>query len=89
MSSEVPVIVIHNGSCWSEVGFAGDDSPKAVFPSVVGRPRPRHIDPARVGMADIDCYVGDEAYTQKPILSIKNPVEHGVCFNWDDMEKVY
>ncbi len=85
-SEETTALVIHNGTFWCEAGFAGDDSPRAVFHPVVGRPRPTTS--TGVGMRDKDCYVGDEAYTHKDILSLKNPVEQGVCTNWDDMQKV-
>merc|ERR1712154_677071 len=32
-------LVIEIGSAFTRVGFAGDSSPRAVFPSVVGRPK--------------------------------------------------
>jgi actin-related protein len=32
-------IVCDNGSGMVKAGFAGDDAPRAVFPSIVGRPR--------------------------------------------------
>ena len=32
-------IVLDNGSGTLKAGFAGDDSPRAVFSTVVGRPR--------------------------------------------------
>ena len=35
----VKAVVIDNGSGMCKAGFGGDDAPKAVFPSVVGRPR--------------------------------------------------
>lgn len=35
----VAALVIDNGSGMCRAGFAGDDDPKAVFPSIVGRPR--------------------------------------------------
>jgi actin beta/gamma 1 len=38
MSDEVAAIVIDGGSALCKAGFAGDDAPRAVFPSVVGRP---------------------------------------------------
>jgi actin beta/gamma 1 len=39
MSKEkVVTVVIDNGSAICKVGFAGDDEPRAVFSSVVGRP---------------------------------------------------
>ena len=30
-------IVIHNGTSIIKTGFAGDDAPRAVFPTIVGR----------------------------------------------------
>lgn len=32
-------VVIDNGSGSCQAGFAGEDAPQSVFPSVVGRPR--------------------------------------------------
>ena len=37
--SEVAAVVIDNGSGMCKSGLAGDDAPRAVFPTVVGRPR--------------------------------------------------
>ena len=36
---EVSAIVCDNGSGMVKAGFAGDDAPRSVFPSIVGRPR--------------------------------------------------
>jgi len=36
---EAAAMVIDNGSGMVKAGFAGDDAPRAVFPSVIGRPR--------------------------------------------------
>merc|ERR1712012_643358 len=36
---EVQALVVDNGSGMVKAGFAGDDAPRAVFPSIVGRPR--------------------------------------------------
>jgi hypothetical protein len=38
-SLENAAIVLDNGSGMCKAGFAGDDAPRAVFPSIVGRPR--------------------------------------------------
>ena len=36
---EIAAVVIDNGSGMCKAGFAGDDAPRAVFPSIVGRPK--------------------------------------------------
>ena len=36
---DTAALVVDNGSGMCKAGFAGDDAPRAVFPSIVGRPR--------------------------------------------------
>ena len=36
---DVAALVVDNGSGLCKAGFAGDDAPRAVFPSVVGHPK--------------------------------------------------
>lgn len=80
---EVP-IVIDNGSCWTKAGFAGDDSPKCIFPTVVGYPR--HEGAMMFGRKK-DIYIGDDAQEHRGVLNLKYPMENTVT-NWDDIEKV-
>ena len=83
---DAQAIVCDNGSGMVKAGFAGDDAPRSVFPSIVGRPKTAA---AMMGTAKKEAYIGDDAQSKRGILLIKYPIEHGIITNWDDMEKIW
>jgi len=83
---EAQALVVDNGSGMCKAGFAGDDAPRCVFPSIVGRPK---TETAMMGTAKKDAFIGDDAQQKRGILRIRYPIEHGIVTNWDDMEKIW
>jgi len=79
-------IVCDNGSGMVKAGFSGDDAPRSVFPSIIGRPR---NEMAMQGSAKKEYFIGDDAQARRGICTIRYPIEHGVVTNWDDMEKIW
>ena len=79
-------IVIDNGSGFIKAGFSGEEAPRSVFPSVVGRTKVPGI---MVGSEKKDIFIGHEAEEKRGILNIKYPIEHGIITNWEDIEKLW
>lgn len=71
-----------------QAGFADDDAPRSVFPTVVGRCGSRWV--ALHGMTDPkDAYVGSEAQQMRDLLTLRYPIERGIVTDWDGMEKIW
>ncbi|KAK7268579.1 hypothetical protein RIF29_21280 [Crotalaria pallida] len=72
-------LVFDNGTGIFKCGFAGEDAPSAVFPTVVGH----HRYNGRKYVAD------REAVSRSGIQTLKRPIEHGIVRDWDDMETIW
>eukprot|EP01129_Flabellula_baltica_P015617 TRINITY_DN8016_c0_g1_i1.p1 TRINITY_DN8016_c0_g1~~TRINITY_DN8016_c0_g1_i1.p1 ORF type:complete len:381 (+),score=90.49 TRINITY_DN8016_c0_g1_i1:30-1172(+) len=83
-------LVVDNGSGIIKAGFAGNQQPNLVFPSVIGRPK---HDQVMVGIHDEDeDFIGNVAEQYRGILKLSYPIEHGVvqgADNWVKMEKIW
>ncbi|KAJ0091391.1 hypothetical protein Patl1_13622 [Pistacia atlantica] len=79
-------IVCDNGSGSVKTGFAGDDAPSVVFPSLVGQPRNKH---AMVGIGQKDMYLGDEAQARRGVLKLSYPINRGIVRDWEAMERLW
>ena len=87
--AEMPCIVCDNGTGFVKVGYAGQNFPTSIYPSMVGRPILRaeeEID-ASLELKDIMC--GSEASAARHSLDIVYPVENGIVKNWEDMEHLW
>ena len=85
-------LVFDVGSATFKAGFAGDDLPRSVFPTIIGRPRDRHHagNALCAGIVLRDYYVGHDAMKYRGLLTLStHPIEYGLVGNWDDMEKIW
>eukprot|EP00928_Gymnodinium_smaydae_P039803 TRINITY_DN27113_c0_g3_i1.p1 TRINITY_DN27113_c0_g3~~TRINITY_DN27113_c0_g3_i1.p1 ORF type:complete len:1272 (+),score=228.98 TRINITY_DN27113_c0_g3_i1:66-3881(+) len=85
-SDDEQAVVIEQGSLFMKAGFAGDDFPRSVFPSIVGRCKHPGV---MVGMSQKDKYTGDEAQSKRGVLTLKHPISRGIIENFDDMEALW
>ncbi|KAJ5079025.1 actin-10-related [Anaeramoeba ignava] len=85
MENEIPSIVIDNGTFSIKSGISGDDHPKKIFHSIVGRPKTNN---EMIKFRNKE-YIGDEAQSQREVLSLSYPIKRRIIRNWDDMEKIW
>jgi len=72
-----------------KAGFAADNLPRYMFPSIVGRPVLRAEEEA-IGDVDLKpITVGEEAAALRRALEISYPLENGIIRNWEDMGHVW
>jgi len=85
MFEDKPAVVIDNGTGMIKAGIAGDEAPKAYFPTVVGYTKYERLP----GSDGKNCLIGEEAIAKKGVLTLKYPLENGIVKDWDDMEKIW
>lgn len=84
------VCVVNAPVCYCEkVGFAGENFPRSIFPSLVGRPILRAEEAFQEGVELKDIMCGDAAAAVRASLETSYPVTNGIIKNWDDMEELW
>ncbi|MHC1590705.1 MAG: actin, cytoplasmic 2 [Candidatus Helarchaeales archaeon] len=81
-------VVVDNGTGISKNGYAGEDQPRSVFPTLIGYPKYTSI------MTDVEhyqreYYIGEEALQLRGVLRLSYPVGHGIVEDWGAMEKIW
>ncbi|KAH8075768.1 hypothetical protein JL720_10474 [Aureococcus anophagefferens] len=82
-------VVCDNGTGFVKVGYASENFPRSIFPSMVGRPilRAEEAISDDVTLKEVMC--GDEAAAVRMSLDCTYPVENGIVKDWDDMELLW
>uniref|UniRef100_A0A671TZD3 Si:ch211-241j12.3 n=1 Tax=Sparus aurata TaxID=8175 RepID=A0A671TZD3_SPAAU len=79
-------IVLDTGSGLIKAGFADQDLPSIVFPTIIGMPKYEEI---MNGNLERETYIGHEAQHMRGVLTLKHPIMNGIIRNWDEMEKIW
>ncbi|KAI7822146.1 actin family, partial [Gamsiella multidivaricata] len=75
---EVAALVLSVGHTWTQAGYAGEDTPKSIFPTSVGwAVRGKYY----VGDGEISCW--------RPDMEIKSPIKDGLVEDWDALEQIW
>ena len=91
--ADIPCVVCDNGTGFVKVGYAGQNFPTAIFPSLVGYPILRAEEDissnnsSSVVLKDIMC--GDAAAAVRNSLDVHYPVDNGIVKNWEEMEHLW
>jgi len=78
-------IIIDIGSAYVKVGFAGEPSPRFIFPCITGTEKYQSV------MADVSTrsiYVGNDAMKMRGVLKVKHPIERATIMSWDDYYEI-
>ena len=78
--------VIDNGSGYMKAGFSGEEAPKVMFPTMVGKTK---VEGIYVGDEKKESIIGSEAEKKFGILNISYPIQGGIIVNWDEMEPIW
>ncbi|KAG7508972.1 hypothetical protein JOB18_030479 [Solea senegalensis] len=79
-------IVLDTGSGMMKAGFADQEQPNILFPTVIGTPKYEEV---MNGHFERESYIGHEAQHMRGVLALKHPIKNGIIRDWDDMEKIW
>jgi len=78
-------IIVDIGSAYIKVGFAGEPSPRFVFPCITGTEKYKSV------MVDVGAravYVGNDAMRMRGVLKVNYPIQRGMIMDWNDYYEI-
>jgi actin-related protein len=75
-------IIIDIGSAYTKIGFAGEPSPRYVFPTITGTEKYKAV---MVDVSGRNIYIGVK---MRGVLKIKRPIERGAIMDWNDYYEI-
>eukprot|EP00758_Cryptobia_borreli_P004419 Tbor_TRINITY_DN4361_c0_g2::TRINITY_DN4361_c0_g2_i1::g.7780::m.7780/K18584/ACTR3, ARP3; actin-related protein 3 len=83
------VVVIDNGTGFTKMGYAGNEEPTYIIPSIFSENKPNRGGANRGPLDDMDFCIGTEAAGCAGSQKISYPMKHGIVDDWDQMEKTW
>ncbi|MFX0076701.1 MAG: hypothetical protein ACFE96_14755 [Candidatus Hermodarchaeota archaeon] len=78
-------IIVDLGSAYTKIGFAGEPSPRFVFPTITGTEKYKTV---LVDVGARNIYIGSDASKMRGVLKIKHPIERGAIMDWNDYYEI-
>ncbi len=78
-------IIVDIGSAYTKIGFAGEPSPRFVFPTITGTEKYKAV---MVDVSGRNIYIGSDASKMRGVLKIKHPIERGAIMDWNDYYEI-
>lgn len=78
-----------NGTGYVKIGFAKDNFPRHIFPSMIGKPLMKFEEEFAEGVELKDVMVGDEAAQYRSMLDISYPMVNGQVRDWEGMKTLW
>jgi actin-related protein len=78
-------IIVDIGSAYTKIGFAGEPSPRFVFPTITGTEKYKAV---MVDVGARNIYIGSDASKMRGVLKIKHPIERGAIMDWNDYYEI-
>ncbi|MHA2036038.1 MAG: double zinc ribbon domain-containing protein [Promethearchaeota archaeon] len=78
-------IIVDIGSAYVKIGFAGEPSPRFVFPCITGTEKYKSV------MVDVNArsiYVGNDVSRMRGVLKITHPIQRGAVMSWDSFYEI-
>ena len=78
-------IIVDIGSAYTKIGFAGEPSPRYVFPTITGTEKYKAV---MVDVSARSIYIGNDVVKMRGVLKIKRPIERGAIMDWNDYYEI-
>ncbi|MHA1729361.1 MAG: zinc-ribbon domain-containing protein [Promethearchaeota archaeon] len=80
-------VIIDIGESFVKVGFAGEEEPVQIFPTIIGKAKYRHVMQTQGGQQE-ELYVGNDCMDRRGVLKLSYPISRGNIMDWDSYYQI-